>query len=291
MLAAYVLNLLAERDADLPPLLGRANYAQVLAQISLVDAPLAAAVHDKEGLKPLACSGLLDANPLERRHSVRKGQRLRVRVSATDPTLSRCLHRCLVEQCPSHWELDRHAYAVEGVACSAQDDTWAGISSCQEIARRHMLDGSNLPPTVTLKFASPLSFKSAKGLNVALPLPSLVFGSLADRWNSVSSAVFREEMRAFADEYIGISCYDLRSVPVPQTNGALRIGCVGTVTYRALDGDRYWLGAMQALAEFAFYSGVGVQTATGMGQVCRVGVSGSGAAKGVAARQGGRSSR
>jgi CRISPR-associated endoribonuclease Cas6 len=46
---------------------------------------------------------------------------------------------------------------------------------------------------------------------------------------------------------------------------------VGQATYRALAGDRYWLGVMNMLAEFALYSGVGVQTATGMGQARKLG--------------------
>jgi CRISPR-associated endoribonuclease Cas6 len=41
------------------------------------------------------------------------------------------------------------------------------------------------------------------------------------------------------------------------------------MTYRALGADRYWLGVINLLADFAFYSGVGVQTTTGMGQVRR----------------------
>jgi CRISPR-associated endoribonuclease Cas6 len=56
---------------------------------------------------------------------------------------------------------------------------------------------------------------------------------------------------------------------VVQKNGALRMGGMGEVTYVALGGDRYWRSVMQMLADFAKYSGVGVQTATGMGQTRR----------------------
>jgi hypothetical protein len=45
---------------------------------------------------------------------------------------------------------------------------------------------------------------------------------------------------------------------------------LGQVTYTALDDDRYGLAALNILADFALYSGVGVQTATGMGQCRRV---------------------
>jgi CRISPR/Cas system endoribonuclease Cas6 (RAMP superfamily) len=48
------------------------------------------------------------------------------------------------------------------------------------------------------------------------------------------------------------------------------IGGVGRATYTALGGDRYWLATMQMLADFALYSGVGVKTTIGLGQVRRV---------------------
>ena len=99
-----------------------------------------------------------------------------------------------------------------------------------------------------------------------LPLPDLVFGSLVDRWNSFSPVVLSPEMRRFGAERLAVSRYRLQSRPVTQKQGALRIGGVGRVTYTALGGDRYWLALLQMLAEFARYSGVGVQTATGMGQ-------------------------
>lgn len=61
------------------------------------------------------------------------------------------------------------------------------------------------------------------------------------------------------------SRYRLESKTVMQKNKGLRIGAVGEATYAALGGDRYWLGVMQMLADFANYSGVGAQTTTGMG--------------------------
>jgi CRISPR-associated endoribonuclease Cas6 len=78
------------------------------------------------------------------------------------------------------------------------------------------------------------------------------------------------DMRRFGEEMVAISRYRLESRALEQKNGALRIGGVGQATYTALGGDRYWLSVLQMLADFARYSGVGVQTATGMGQVRRL---------------------
>jgi CRISPR-associated endoribonuclease Cas6 len=78
------------------------------------------------------------------------------------------------------------------------------------------------------------------------------------------------ELRRFAAERVAISRYWLESRPVPTKNGAVRIGGVGQVTFTALDDDRYGVAALNILADFALYSGVGVQTATGMGQCRRI---------------------
>ena len=108
-----------------------------------------------------------------------------------------------------------------------------------------------------------------------LPLPGLVFGSLVERWNAFSPVTLSGEMRRFGEERIALSRYRLESRAVvqkaAQQQRALRMGGVGRATYTALGGDRYWLSVMHMLAQFALYSGVGVQTATGMGQVRQVG--------------------
>ena len=75
-----------------------------------------------------------------------------------------------------------------------------------------------------------------------------------------------------AEQMIGISRYELRSIPVSQKGNGLRIGGVGRVDYTVVDEqaqqDRKTLGILQTLADFAFYSGVGIEAAKGMGQ-CR----------------------
>ena len=104
-----------------------------------------------------------------------------------------------------------------------------------------------------------------------MPLPNLVFGSLVDRWNTFSPVTLNPEVRRFAEEMVALSNYHLESAVVLQKGGAPLIGGIGRATYTALGGDRYWLAIMQMLADFALYSGVGVKTTIGMGQVRRVG--------------------
>lgn len=78
------------------------------------------------------------------------------------------------------------------------------------------------------------------------------------------------QMRQSGSEAIAVSRYRIESVVADQKDGGLRIGRVGQTTYRATSSDLYFKCVMQMLAGFALYSGIGVQTATGMGQARRI---------------------
>ncbi|MCS6828360.1 MAG: CRISPR system precrRNA processing endoribonuclease RAMP protein Cas6 [Caldilinea sp.] len=157
---------------------------------------------------------------------------------------------------------------MQEVICDPARHPWSGRTSYELLAATQLTRLEELERQVTLEFASPTAFKS-KEMTVPVPLPGLVFGSLVERWNAFSPVTLSPEMRRYGEEAMAISRYRLESFPVASKDGAQRIGGVGRVTYRALAGDRYWLGVMNMLADFAFYSGVGSQTVTGMGQVRR----------------------
>lgn len=266
MLIAIVLQLEAAAPARLPLHLGRANHAAALRLIGSVDAALAQTVHDAEGPKPLTCSGLLGVTPGRDGVSLRAGQACAVRLTGLTRAVSLALEEGLLRgKPPATWELDGAPFRVTGATCDATAHGWSGRSSCEQLAGAALAHGEE-GRTVAFEFASPTAFKSA-GYTVPVPMPGLVFGSLVERWNHFAPLRLSGEMRRFADEMMVISRYRLESRAVVQKNDAWRIGGVGTVTYRSMSGDRYWLSVLHALAGFALYSGVGVQTATGMGQV------------------------
>ena len=276
MLISLILTLTPEAPAALPPELGRAVQAEMLARLGQVDPALAEQIHVGDGPKPLTCSGLVPAEPVpEPRHpadsvTVRPGARYFVRVTGLVEPVSRALFAGLVERPPAQWTLDGQPFRVVEAVCDAARDGWTGEANCESLAASALQCESHLPRALTLEFASPTAFKSLE-MQVPVPLPGLVFGSLVERWNAFSSVALDPDLRRFANERVAISRYRLESKPVPSKNSALRIGEVGQVTYTALDDDRYGLTALNILADFALYSGVGVQTATGMGQCRRVG--------------------
>jgi CRISPR-associated endoribonuclease Cas6 len=270
MLIAIVLTLESDTPAMLPAYVGRANYAASLALLGRMDPALGGLIHDGDGPKPLVCSTILNARPHRDGVEIRPGQPYFVRVCGLTPAVSQALAvGLLTSDRPATWELDRHPFRLTAATADPAVDAWAGQSSYESLAAHQMLQSGQPGNTVTLDFASPTAFKSG-GMQVPIPLPDLVFGSLVERWNTFSPVVLSPEVRRFGAEMVAISRYRLESKPVAQKNGALRIGGQGQVSYRAMSSDRYWLATLQMLADFALFSGVGVQTATGMGQVRRM---------------------
>ena len=240
---------------------------------------LAGQIHAGDGPKPLTCSGLVPAGPPAGREPSRHpsdsvrvcpGELFYVRITGLTEAVSRALLAGLVERPPARWALHGRAFQPVEAVCDAARHAWSGTASYERLVVAALQAAGPLPRAVTLEFASPIAFRSLD-MQVPLPLPGLVFGSLAERWNAFSPVALDPGLRRLAEERVAISRYRLESRPVPQKNGAVRIGGVGQVTYTLLDDNPYALAALNILADFALYSGAGVQTATGMGQCRRVG--------------------
>lgn len=268
MLISIVVTLVSAKDVTLPAFVGRANYAATLAQIGRVDAALAQRIHQGDGPKPLTCSSLLSLQAGASGVTVRADAPVQLRMTGLTPEVSRALATALIDDPPTVWELDGHRFAVQEAICAPARHGWSGQTSYEALAAAQLMRADQLDHQVTLEFASATAFKSRE-MTMPLPLPGLVFGSLVERWNAFSPVVLSPEMRKYGEEVMAISRYKLESRAVGQKGDGLRIGAVGQVSYRSLGGDRYWLGVMNMLAEFALYSGVGVQTATGMGRARR----------------------
>jgi CRISPR-associated endoribonuclease Cas6 len=276
MLISIVLTLTPTHPGVLPPELGRAVHAATLDRIGQIAPALAEQLHAGDGPKPLTCSGLMPAvGPGQnRRHPgdsmpMRPGERYCVRVTGLVEPVSRTLVAGFLEQPPATWVLHGQPFRLIDAVCDAARHAWCGSATCEDLIASALQQAGRLPRSVTLEFASPTAFKSG-GIQIPVPMPDLTFGSLVERWNAFSPLPLDPAMRGFAGESVAISRYQLESRPFPHKNGALRIGGVGQVTYTVLSDDPYALAAFTALGGFALYSGVGAQTATGMGQCRRV---------------------
>ncbi len=273
MLTSLVLTLTTDHPLTFPAHLGRAqsgdfgraSHAAFLRLIAGADPALAERLHAPDERRPFTCSSLWGAR--RRGGDLTPNTPVFLRYTGLTAEVSQHLQR-LAAHPPTHIEIENVPLAVQQATLDPAAHPWAGQTTYEALAAQHLLPGAPPAPHVELEFAAPTAFRSG-GLTVPVPLPGLVYGSLVDRWNAFAPVAVSEEVRRFAEECLAISRYELSTRAVPGKGEALRIGCVGRCRYVAVNRDRYWLGLIQLLTDYAFYAGVGAQTTMGMGQARR----------------------
>lgn len=267
MPTSLALTLTTDHPLTLPPHLGRASPAPFLRLVARADADLAERLHDPDERRPFTCSTLWGARRPGRSLSLAPDTPTFLRYTGLTAEVSRHLQR-LAEDPPSHVEIEGASLAVQQATLDPAVHPWAGQATYERLAACYLLPGEPPSHRAELEFASPTSFRSG-GHTLPLPLPALVYGGLVGKWNAFAPVAVSEEVRRFAEECLAISRYRLKTVAVKAKGGSVQIGFVGRCRYVALNKDRYWLGLIQLLTDYAFYAGVGYQTAAGMGQARR----------------------
>lgn len=265
-LLSLVLTLRPRQAAELPSALGRAAHAALLAAIGRVNPALAQRLHEEAGPRPFTCSSLLGAR---QEGAVIPDLSYTLRYTALTAELADLLPG-LFPAGEAEVELERVAFTVEAAASAAEEHPWAGRTTYEALAARWLVRAELPEAHIHLHLASPTAFKVG-GKAQPFPLPELVFGSLLEKWNAYAPLAFPEETRRFAAECLGVSRFELGTHAAPfKGEGVVKFGAVGTVTYAALNRDRYWLSVVHLLADFAQFAGVGTGTTMGMGQCRRV---------------------
>ncbi len=266
-LLSLVLTLRPQREASLPPRLGRAAHALLLAKVRAHDPELATYLHNGEGPKPFTVSNMMGTR---REGRVLPAQRYTLRYTALTAQMAEILGKAF--SVGEVITFEGVPLTVEAVDDGEGTSPWSGRARYEMLAAHTLLPpNGDVPLYWTLLLASPTAFQSQDKTR-PFPMPSLVFGSLVTRWNAFAPIRLPEEgIRHYAEEMVAVSRFSLRSLPGWDRNTSsrrgLRIGAVGRVTYRALNRDRYWRSVLTLLAGFALYAGVGTMTTMGMGQV------------------------
>jgi hypothetical protein len=187
-------------------------------------------------------------------------------------------------------QLGNQQFALEGVVVNASDDPtgWTGWTSFADLVAQARTTRMGRTFPLILEFASLTTFSRGSSKDTSydnyfarLPLPHLVFPSLAKRWQELAppelTGVVQCEQfdRYIQEDGIIIDEYDLQPHAVKFTTH-WQPGFVGTCTY-LLRSPRWEVSStdeasltvrqqMALLTHFAFYTGVGYKTAMGMGQ-------------------------
>ena len=267
LIYSLVLELAPRREATLGPTQGYHAHALVLQVLQERDPELARELHDQPGPKPFTVS------PLRGRFG-RRGSNLWLSPAEVywlrltllrDDVLARLLDALIHLPAELDLRLESAAFGLRRIVTTPGQSEWAGFSSTEML-----LAQARPERRLRLAFCSPTAFRSAGQRNVPLPLPGLVFGSLLAKWNEFAPTRLPEGLRAVADEGLLVARYRLETRMLDF--GRYReVGFEGICEYECAEGVSAEAAAqLGALADFAFYAGVGAKTAMGMGQARRV---------------------
>lgn len=270
-------------EAELPDWWGRSTHAFFLKIIRQTDENLSDDLHESgSSLRPFTTSSLIGYSS---RRGLETERNYSLRLTGLNQEVTRHLWEAsqpgkilhpgqMIELDYTPFEITANSILTSRIqepeAAHQSSNLWSRQMTYQELSAPYLLAKTQPERQVSLKFASPTSWKSAAGMHIPLPLPELVFNSLLSRWNAFAPVSLPDEVRRYAAECLAISRYQLSSRVIPQKRGSKRIGCVGEVTYASVSYDRYWMNVIQMLADFALYSGVGISTTQGLGQCWRV---------------------
>lgn len=265
-LYALVLRLRPVRGQPAPNPQGHGAQALFLDLVRQASPALAEQLHNDAPAKPYTVA-LLPPDPALRREGV-----VELRAAFTRSDLFPVVTRALLGQATgSRLRLGAVALELADVCGTPGSHPWAGFGSFADLAER-----AQPAPLLSLEFAAATAIgqgtrTDGKQRLALLPTPEAIFKSLAGRWNELAPDDLRldlDTVLAAASDTL-ISRYNLQSATISLGKGPQK-GFLGTCAYEP-PPDPAQSRALALLADAAFYLGVGMKTARGMGLCRRVG--------------------
>lgn len=261
--ALFSLRLRPPRHLALPPWLGRSAQAWYLDSMHQIHPTLSAAVHDSSGIKPYTVSTLLvtDGSVL-RDFDPQRGAlppQMLLQISTLHRDVTTLTHSLSEQWLQDGICLHDQFFRVESI--DVQMETYSGLlekSARQPRSRRLSFD-----------FLSPTVFKKTGGMQMPLPLPAHVFGSLLQRWKQFSMIELAADLDRYIEESVSIRAHRIQTqvVSFERANRGTYTGFRGTVEFHADSTEQPHFGQLLLLADFAAWSRVGSHTTVGLGRV------------------------
>ena len=264
MIGAAVFQLRAECAGTIAETQGRLLHAAFFQILKSYSAELAACVHANVRFKAFTVSELLPSGAVRRKNNtlfVRKGDCFFWRVTVLRDDLLQAVASVTEGY---RMQIGSVAVTVEQIFLSGEEHKNAGILDEKElIAACKSLEQIQC---ITFQFVSPVSFRSFQD-DYPFPLPQLIFGSLADKWNlaGMPGSFDRSQICEMASRLLPLAWRGkTKQVYLKKDRGIT--GFVGEFSFET---DMLSVEDQQTLlllAQFAFFSGVGRLTGQGLGQ-------------------------
>ena len=262
MVGSVVVSLSAKSELVLRGMGGEALHGLFFNILKRNSMEIASKLHEQEELRPFSISPLLEGHELKEGYCfVSPGRKVAFRLTMLNEeilgTAVSALFFVMAEDQILY--LSKKPISIERI--EVRDEEFTSFSKLLKDALPHL--------KVTLEFVTPTSFRS-DGAQSLFPDPRLVFSSLLRRWNAFSEIKLPQDyIENFSS--IRVSNYDLRTELV-QFSRYKMIGFKGRTEFELpKDSGESFQRAVNALADFAPYAGVGVKTTMGMGQAKRKG--------------------
>jgi len=292
-LASTLLLLRATRSARLPGTNGFQCYAAILSAIRAADPFLAERLKAQPEVRLLTVSPLLGVQARGQELRLEAGSVCGLRITAFDDALCQLLRRWQESPPPALSLTTPKGSAVLEVqpVCSDQSHPLIRWSTFTQL-----YDAACAARAVKweIEIDSPATFH-VRGGNLPLPVPRLVYNGLLRKWLTVApielrgwvargirqlllslgqpagpSAAQRPGLPEAFDGAVRIEQLELRTLMWDyEHNGGKQTGFLGRILFCL--PRKQWseiaAGALTALTDFAYFAGVGANTAMGMGQV------------------------
>lgn len=258
MLAAIDVRVYPTADVELPHPSAHLLHAAVLNMVRSVDPDTSAFLHDADQVKPLSVSTLWPRTRAQGdRLVIRRYTECRFRVCCLTKSVFEAVSAPILTARASKGRIN--IQGSEFVVIEAgMEPPYGGAAAFRDIYR-------DIGSSAVLRFVSPTTFRR-QGLNVPLPDPGLVYGSLWQKWRRFSDVDVEQEVFDEMTAALALSGAEIRT-RVWKFPRFKMMGFAGLTRFELVRGvcsdARKLFGGLSSLAS---YSGVGYRTAMGMGQ-------------------------
>jgi len=264
MIGAVVYRLIVERNGKIPVTQGRLLHAAFFRILNAYKPELAVNTHNNARFKPFTVSELFPDHkmlPTGNSFTVRKGDVFNWRVTALNELLLQAMLAV-----PEGYVLQAGpaSFRVEKVITESDDFGAAAILDENQLVAACL--GVDWVKRISFRFISPVSFRSFKD-DYPFPLPQLIFGSIADKWNLAEKpeALDKEEIQRVSAAVLPES-WNGRTEKVFLKDDRGVTGFVGKFTFNVSMLPKEMQQLLLLLAQFSQFSGVGRLTGQGLGQ-------------------------
>jgi CRISPR-associated endoribonuclease Cas6 len=160
-------------------------------------------------------------------------------------------------------QLGRATVDVRNVAISGTP--WSGVASWADLLQ------DDAQSIMRFEFVTPTAITKeddqGRRFTSPLPVPNDIFRSLARRWKGLGGPPLPDNLDDFLQTGGCVIAFHRLHTVEFQISERTQIGFQGYVTYHCRKPDPVYVTALNALTRMAFFTGVGYQTARGMGLV------------------------